>query len=774
MKTRLASLLLLIVALPVMAGNAPWREGELLVKYRDAAGPAKTMVAGAVIRPAAAPGLRRVQLPAGMPVAEAAARYRHDPAVLYAEPNYIARKTVVPDDTRYTEQWALPLMQLPRAWEATTTGTDVIIAILDTGIDYGHPDLAANMWVNPGEVPDDGQDNDGNGYVDDIHGILLDGGRTSGDPMDDDTADSHGTHVAGIAAAVGNNNTGITGINWSARLMAVKVLHGPQGEGTALDIATGIRYAVDRGAAVINLSLGFIGYSQTLADAIAYADDKGVLVISAAGNDGIDLSGQTEMPATLRLPNNIAVAATTRYERLAGYSNYGRAVIDVAAPGGSYLTANGAILSTMSPIAGQGLYATAAGTSMAAPQVAGLAALVWAAFPGLDHHAVKARILNGVTALAELDDRIASGGRVDAYETLSLPDLPAIFDVTPATLPAGGTVTLRGLNFGATTGSVTLGDTLLTVVPRWDPDGRLIEVETPRCGVSGRLRVNGAGSGFPLQLQQQPTVSIAPPVGVAGAPYAVRLTAQASDPGGEVVQYEWDTDGGGYGAPQADSSIVVDFAMPGSYRVRVRVTDNCGYTASAERLVDLTVPPSSSADSRCFIATAAWGSSLHPRVRVLREFRDRYLMGNPLGRALVALYYRYSPPLADLIRRSPGLRAVAVSVLTPVVASAEWLLALSGQPGDADTSAPVPPPATTADFVAGELLLKFRAGVSQARRQALLAERQAEIIRHSASDLYYLRLPEDADTLRVIEWYAAQPEVEFAEPNYRVRKMKNP
>lgn len=762
--------LIFLVLLPLAGAmaSAPYREGEVLVKYRDAAGPVKQMVAGAVVRTAAAPGLRRVRLPVGVPVAEAVARYRHDPAVLYAEPNYIARKTARPDDPRYPEQWALPLMQLPLAWDITT-GAEVIVAILDTGIDYTHEDLAVNMWVNAGEVPGDNQDNDGNGYVDDIHGILLDGARVSGDPMDDDTADAHGTHVAGIAAAIGNNNTGVTGINWSAMLMAVKVLHGPAGEGTALDIATGIRYAVDQGARVINLSLGFIGYSQTLADAIAYADDKGVLVVSAAGNDGIDLDGRAEMPATLRQANNIAVAATTRHERLAGYSNYGRAVIAVAAPGGDYTTGNGAILSTMSSIAGQGLYATAAGTSVAAPQVTGLAALVWAAYPGLDHHAVKARILNGVTRLAALDDRVISGGRIDAYQTLVRPDLPAIFDVTPSTLPAGGTVTIRGLNFGATPGMVRLDGESLSVL-RWGSGGRLVEAETPPCGVSGRLQINGAGSGFPLELRQRPTVSIAPPVSVAGAPYRVRLSAQAADPGGQVVQYEWDTDGTGYGAPQADSSIVVDFGLPGQYAVRVRVTDDCGYVAEAERTVTISADAAGSSDSRCFIATAAWGSSLHPRVQTLREFRDRYLMGNEMGRTLVGWYYRYSPSLADVIRESPVLRQFTVAALTPMVATAEWLLALSGEPSDGAEAVPeaVPPPA---DFVAGELLLKFRETVSEQRRQALLVAQGAEIIRHSRSGLYYLRLPEGADTLRIIEWYAAQPEVEFAEPNYRLRKM---
>ena len=761
--------------------------GEIVVKYREAATAARARVAGVVARPVPHDhGLQRLRLPEGVSVDEALARYRQDPAVLYAEPVFIARKTLVPDDPRYAEQWALPRMRLPDAWEISTGDAGVVVAILDTGIDYDHPDLAANMWVNAAEASGTaGVDDDGNGFVDDIYGYafgdtyrapLADselgpdgyapgGGRDHPDPRDDDDADSHGTHVAGIVAAVGNNNTGVSGVTWRGRLMAVKVLHGPEGVGTSLDIAAGIRYAVDNGAKVINLSLGFSGYSQTLADAVQYADGKGVLVVSAAGNGidgiGIDLTGRDEMPATLRIPNNLTVAATTRYEELADYSNYGRYVVDLGAPGS-------AILSTMSPIASQGLYATATGTSMAAPQVSGLAALVWAAYPAIGHYAVKARILNAVTPLPKLDDGVISGGRADAFAALTQGELPAVFDVTPVRLPAGGTVTIRGANFGAGEGGVDLDGEAMTVT-RWDADGRLVEAQTPPCGSSGRIRVNGAGSGFPVELEQQPSVTIATPVAVSGRPYTVRLTARASDPNGQVMQYEWDTDGSGFGAPQAGNSTVVSFATPGSYTVRVRATDDCGYTASNARIVSIPAPPSSSSDPRCFIATAAWGSSLHPRVQVLRDFRDRYLMRSETGRVLVELYYRWSPPLAEAIRENPSLRRFTVAALTPVVAAAEWLMALSGEPaGDGGPVPAAPPPA---DVVPGELLLKFKESVSEQRRQALLAEQGAQLIRRRTPNLYHLRLPEGTDARRVIEWFAARPEVEFAEPNYRARKM---
>lgn len=739
--------------------------GEVLVKYRDDASLTQTLVKGAVIQRRLRPGLQHVRLPRNVSVTEAIERYRRDPAVEYAEPNYIVRKALAPNDSRYAEQWAPVLMSLPLAWEQAT-GSDTIVAVLDTGIDYEHKDLAGNMWVNVGEVPKDGKDNDGNGFVDDVFGYIFNGAASRGDPMDDDTADAHGTHVAGIIGAVGNNGRGISGVNWRVRLMAVKVLHGPDGEGTVADIEAGIHYAVNNGAQVINMSLSMAGYSKTLAAAIRYADDNGVLVVSAAGNDGLDLTDRDESPATLRIPNNISVAAIIQSGRLADYSNYGRVTVDVAAPGGAHSGDVSGILSTLWSGAGLGEYGYLAGTSMAAPHVAGLAALIWATDPALGHYRVKGRILNGSVPLAGLDGRVVSGGRIDAERSLNGLELPAVFDVMPTRLPAGGLVSIQGVNFGASNGEVSLAGEALTV-RHWDASGSLVEAETPTCGNSGVLQVNGAGSGFYVTLEQQPEVSIAAPSRVADTPYTLRLSAQGSDPNGRITQYEWDTGDGVFLPPRVESDIVASFGAPGRYTVGVRVTDDCGYTATSTRIVEVT--ETSTSDSRCFIATAAWGSALHPRVQALREFRDRYLLSSEAGRALVDLYYRLSPPLANFIRQHPGLRAFTVAALTPVVAAAEWTLALSGQPGV--DHEPLPIAAPQPDFVAGELLLKFRDAVSEQRRQALLAEQGAVVIRHSRSGLYHLRLPEGADTLRIIEWYAAQPEVEFAEPNYRVRKL---
>jgi len=708
--------------------------GELLVRFvGDATSPRKRL-AGVTAKRLGKSSVHLLHLPAGLTVAQALQHYRNDPAVAYAEPNYIVRKALVPDDSRYAEQWAPPLMRLPEAWDITTGDNATVIAIVDTGIDYGHEDLADNVWVNSLEQAGvAGVDDDGNGYVDDIYGYAfgdnygypfaakelgqdgyaLASGRDHNDPRDDDEYESHGTHVAGVAAAVGNNGIGVSGVAGQARLMAVKALHGPDGIGTTRDVAMGIRYAADNGARVINLSLSLGGYSRTLADAVDYADRRGVLVITAAGNAGVDLSNSAGMPAALRNANNITVAASTASDRLAGYSSYGRFHVDLAAPGGDGQSNHGGILSTRWSGVGSGLYGSLSGTSMATPQVAGLAALVWAVYPGLDHYRVKARILNGVAPLAGLGTRLITGGRADAFRALTLPELPAIFDLSATRLSAGGRVTIRGVNFGVSEGSASLDGQSLAVV-RWQPDGRAVEIQTPSCGLGGRLRVNDDGSGFPIELEQLPVVTIAAPVEVADAPYTLRLEALASDPNGQVVQYEWDTDGKGFRPPQTGAGLVAGFPAAGSYTVRVRVTDDCGYTASAVRAVTIGEPARPAAsDSRCFIATAAWGSSLHPRVQALREFRDRYLMGNPLGRALVEGYYRWSPPLADAIRRSPLLRRLTVAILTPLVAGAEWLMSRPAAPARDDGPMPA--------LVPGDPAPLFRRGPFQYPLQQPLA-----------------------------------------------------
>jgi thermitase len=284
--------------------------------------------------------------------------------VVWIEEDGLAQaQDLVPNDPYYaTYQWNLPLVGLEQAW-AWSTGSDVVVAIIDSGMHLTHPDLAARLWVNPGEIAGNGLDDDGNGYVDDVHGWDL---------VDDDAhpqdLHGHGTHVAGIAGAHTNNAVGVAGVAWGASHMALRVLDAA-GDGAWSDVAEAIIYAADNGARVLNLSLGGSTFSQTLADAVVYAQSKGCLIVAAAGNRATPIL----FPAALA--GVVAVGATTSSDgHLSSYSRGPQ--MDVAAPGiGIYSTRW--LTPTIST------YGTMSGTSMATPHVSGVAALLWAHQPAL-------------------------------------------------------------------------------------------------------------------------------------------------------------------------------------------------------------------------------------------------------------------------------------------------------------------------------------------------------------------------------------------------------
>jgi subtilisin family serine protease len=283
-------------------------------------------------------------------------------------------------DPRAGEQWALQgdaPMGIDTAWRQTT-GADVTVAIIDSGIDLGHPDLAPNLWTNPGEVAGNGVDDDGNGYVDDVHG--YDFVDDDGTPQD---LNGHGTHVAGIAGARGGNGIGVAGVAWQARLMAIRVLDG-HARGTTAAVAAGIRYAVDNGARIVNLSLAGPTSTPDLEDAVRYARAHGVLIVVAVGNDGADLTSAPTYPAAYGEDNVLGIAATTRDGGLSSVSDYGPGA-DIAAPGEQILSTG----------LGGG-YEWRTGTSMAAPEVAGALVLLAAARPDLDANRLRDALLAGV------------------------------------------------------------------------------------------------------------------------------------------------------------------------------------------------------------------------------------------------------------------------------------------------------------------------------------------------------------------------------------------
>lgn len=296
-----------------------------------------------------------LELPEDADVKRFAHLYHQDPLVAYATPNYLATVRFLPSDSLYANLWGLQKIQMEPAWDAAR-GAGILAAVIDTGIDYTHPDLAVNMWVNPGEIPANGLDDDANGCVDDIHG--CDFVNTDGDPQD---GHSHGTHVAGTIGAVANTE-GVIGVAPEVTLMAVKGLS-DSGSGTFADLAASINYAALEGADVLNNSWGCAfgcPVDPTLEAAIQNAYTLGAVVVFAAGNDNdnVDDNFPENMPET------IAVSAFTQTDQKASFSNYGT-LIDVAAPGVD-------ILSTVPGAS----YATFSGTSMACPHVVGLAALV--------------------------------------------------------------------------------------------------------------------------------------------------------------------------------------------------------------------------------------------------------------------------------------------------------------------------------------------------------------------------------------------------------------
>ncbi|HEY4097815.1 MAG TPA: S8 family peptidase [Baekduia sp.] len=320
---------------------------------------------------------------------------------------------VLSTDPRLDEQWELDgddAMGAASAWRQTTGG-NITVAIVDSGIDLTHPDLAPNLWTNPGEIPGNGIDDDGNGYVDDVHGVdLVD---HDGDPQD---ANGHGTHVAGIVGARGGNGVGGAGLAWNVRLMAVRVLDA-NAAGTTTTVAQGIHYAVDNGARIVNLSLAGPTATPELEEAVQYAQAHGVLIVVAAGNDGADLATAPTYPAAYGETNVIGVAATTQSGELAAISDRGSGA-DIAAPGEQ-------ILST----ALGGGYEWRTGTSMAAPQVTAALVLLAAKRPDLSADALRTTLL-AHTRHTGLD--VESGG-LDVAAALRSVIAPSAWKNAPAT-----------------------------------------------------------------------------------------------------------------------------------------------------------------------------------------------------------------------------------------------------------------------------------------------------------------------------------------------------
>ncbi len=344
----------------VQPQKLPYVPGEVLVKFKPQVSALSAQIlaeqlGAREIRAFSGIGVRQVKLPKGMTVEDAVWYYRGHPDVEYAEPNYLRHALATPNDTSFGSLWGLHNtgqsvngttgtadadIDAPEAWDINTGSSNVIIAVIDGGVAYDHPDLTANMWTNTGEVAGDGLDNDLNGFVDDVRG--WDFVTADNEPMDA-TASGHGTHVAGTIAAQGNNGSGVSGVMWTARLMPLRFLDA-SGSGSVANAVAAINYAVAKGVRIINGSYGSTTCSQTEYDAINAANTAGVLFVAAAGNSSANNDTTPHFPSSFSarncagssagaLPNVISVAATTQTDTLASFSNFGASSVQVAAPG---------------------------------------------------------------------------------------------------------------------------------------------------------------------------------------------------------------------------------------------------------------------------------------------------------------------------------------------------------------------------------------------------------------------------------------------------------
>ncbi len=370
------------------------------------------------------PSLARIRLADDSSLQGVMQNFRSDPRIERVEPNYLYRMSAsgVPNDPKFKDLWHLSntgqsdssgaagkpgadIGVLP-VWEAGQTGSEkIVVAVIDTGIQWDHPDLAQNLYTNVGEsgaLANNRKDDDGNGFIDDTHGWnFAKSGRNSSDDQ------GHGTHCAGSIGARGDNGTGVAGVNWGVSLMPVKFLDS-QGSGSLEGALESIKYATLMKVNVMSNSWGGGGHSALMLEAIEAARNAGILFVAAAGNDGSDNDAQPTYPASYEVDNVVSVAALDNQDVLASFSNFGKRSVHVAAPGVR-------ILSTYMG----STYKSLSGTSMACPQVSGIAALMLAADSSLSYSEIKSRLIRTSDSIRGLRSTVLARGRVNAFQAVN-------------------------------------------------------------------------------------------------------------------------------------------------------------------------------------------------------------------------------------------------------------------------------------------------------------------------------------------------------------------
>jgi subtilisin family serine protease len=440
------------------------------------------------------------------------------------EPNWAYYASVTPNDPSYSQQYASSFLSLPDAWGSTTGNNNLIAIVIDSGVQYTHPDLAANMWTNPSEIASNGIDDDGNGYIDDVHGINAING--SGDPMDDD---EHGTHCAGILGAQGNNGIGISGVAWNVKIAAAKFLDS-EGSGFLSDAIESINYAISLKQAgnnivVSNNSWGGGGYSASLYSAIQQSISAGILFVAAAGNSSNDNDQYPTYPASYNLSGVLSVASTNGSGERSYFSNYGATSVDIAAPGSNIYSC----LPTNT-------YGLLSGTSMAAPQVAGIALLAQSACHGsLTTSQVKDAILNSGVTYAALSGLVSTGAIANAANAVTAAS--AICDAGPSPT-----------NTPAATATPTSTETPVssepTATPEPDPTTPVPPTPTPSQG-------NGTGSPRRLTVSFNPDRKLRP-----STPLLVKISGGGTSSTASLQLFGKDRQRRSYSCPEAQARLV--------------------------------------------------------------------------------------------------------------------------------------------------------------------------------------------------------------------------
>ncbi len=558
--------------------GAAYRAGELIIKYKEGKTAANSDLhrrhGSQRVREFKAYGLEHIRIAAGQSVQQAITVFEADPDVAYAEPNYIVHASIVPSDPSFGSLWGMTKISAPAAWDNSTGSQSVVIGIIDTGVDYNHPDLKANIWQGNTTYP-------ANGYN------AITG---SYDPKDDN---GHGSHVAGTIGAVGNNGVGVAGVNWNVSIVACKFLDAT-GSGSTTDAIECLNYFRNVKASGVNLvatnnSWGGGGFSQALYDAINAQRD--ILFIAAAGNSATNNDTVASYPSNYDLPNVVAVAATGTTDALASFSQYGRRTVDVAAPG----------VSIYSTYMNSG-YATLSGTSMATPHVTGLTGLIKARYPDADWRTIKNLVLSTGDTVSALSTKTLTGKRINAYNALTCTDSRVLAAIAyPATVTVGTPATLSALSINC--GNPTVDNPIVTLA-----GGEVITLNDD--GVAPDL---AAGDGIftatftPVRSPETFVFSSSAGTETIGNPPAALVVSTASLTGGTVGSsysqtlavtggvspYSWAVTGGALpnGLTLATGGVISGTpTVAGTFSFTVTVTDFKGTSATKSLSIAVVAP----------------------------------------------------------------------------------------------------------------------------------------------------------------------------------------